>query len=215
MERDGVHYFEDTPVITKTNVPKHAEAFLVDRAKLLQCNIRDISMRKKAENALKESEARFKAIFKESMDGMFLAEAGTRRFFMCNPIFCQMLRYTEEELTRMTLDDITPKKDLPFVLARLERLSKGEIKLGAGFPLKRNDDSIIYADVNASQITLLGKKYLMGSFRDITESKILQDELKERMQDLERFSKFAVDRELRMEELEKKLKELQEKLKSA
>ena len=53
----------------------------------------------------------------------------------------------------------------------------------------------------------------MGSFRDITESKKMQDELKEKIEDLERFSKFAVDRELKMEELEKKVKELEERLK--
>jgi len=49
----------------------------------------------------------------------------------------------------------------------------------------------------------------MGNFTDITDSKKIQDELKEKMQDLERFSKFAVDRELKMEELEKKIKELE------
>ena len=46
----------------------------------------------------------------------------------------------------------------------------------------------------------------------LPREKKIQDELKEKMQDLERFSKFAVDRELKMEELEKKIKKLEEKL---
>lgn len=57
-------------------------------------------------------------------------------------------------------------------------------------------------------------KVLQCNIRDITESKKTQDEIKEKMHDLERFSKFAVDRELKMEELEKKEKELEEKLKN-
>ncbi|MEI6862988.1 MAG: PAS domain S-box protein, partial [Candidatus Omnitrophota bacterium] len=151
---------------------------------------------KKAEEELKESEARFKAIFNESTDGMLLADSETRRFLMCNPKICRMLGYSEEELMRMRVDDIHPKDDLSFVLKQFERQAKGEIKLIAGLPVKRKDGSIFYADVNTSRITLSNKKYLMGSFRNITDTKKIQDELVEKVQDLERFSKFAVDREL-------------------
>ena len=48
---------------------------------------------------------------------------------------------------------------------------------------------------------------------EISQRRQVEEELKARMQDLERFSKFAVDRELKMEELEGKIKELEEKLK--
>lgn len=50
--------------------------------------------------------------------------------------------------------------------------------------------------------------------KEISQRSQIEEELKARMQDLERFSKFAVDRELKMEELEKKIKELEERLKS-
>jgi PAS domain S-box-containing protein len=214
LERNGVIHYEDALVKPKKGPPIDTEVFLVNRAKVLQCNIRDTSIRKRAEEALKESEARFKAIFNESTDGMFLAEGGTRRFSMCNSNLCQMLGYTEGELKGMAINDIHPQKDLPFVIGQFERQAKGELKLAAGLAVKRKDGSIFYADVNASPITLAGKKYLVESFRDITESKSLQDELKKKMQDLERFSKFSVNRELKMEELEEKVKELEEKIKS-
>jgi PAS domain S-box-containing protein len=214
LERDGVIHYEDTPVKTKKGLSINSEVFLVNKAKVMQCNIRNITERKEAEETLKESEMRFKNIFNESTDGMFLAEVGTRRFFMCNPMICKMLGYTEEELMRMGVADIHPENDLPFIIEQFERQAKGEIEIAAGLPVKRKDGSIFYADVNTSRITLTGKKYLLASFRDITDSKKIQDELKEKMQDLERFSKFAVDRELKMEELEKKIKELEEKLKA-
>jgi PAS domain S-box-containing protein len=185
-----------------------------EKEELILLAIEDITERKETEEALKESEAKFKAIFNESTDGMLLTEVETRRFFMRNPKLCQMLGYTEEELMRMGIDDIHPKEDLPFIIEQFERQAKGEIKLAAGLPVKRKDGSIFYADISVSPITLAGGKYLIGSFRDITESKKIHDELEEKMQDLERFSKFAVDRELKMEELEKKVKELEQKLKA-
>jgi len=214
LERDGVIHYEDALVKTKKGLSINAEAFLVDKAKVIQCNIRNITERKETEEALKESEARFKAIFNESREGRLLAERGSRRFFMCNPEICKMLGYTEEELMRLGVDDIHPENDLPFVIEQFERQAKGEIERAVGLPVKRKDGSIFYADIYTSPITLAGKKYLMGSFRDVTESKEMQDKLKEKMQDLERFSKLSVDRELKMEELEKKVKELEERLQS-
>jgi len=213
LEKEGVIHYEDTPVKTKKGPSINTEVSLVNKSKVILCNISDITLRKETEEALKESEMRFKSIFNESTDGMLLAEVGSRRFFMCNPMICKMLGYSEEELMRMGVDDIHPENDLPFVMEQFERQAKGEIRIAEGLPVKRKDGSIFYADVNTSRITLTGKKYLLGSFRDITESKKIQDELKEKIRDLERFSKFAVDRELKMEELEKKVKELEERLK--
>jgi PAS domain S-box-containing protein len=214
LEREGVIHFEDTFVKAKKGQSINAEVFLVDKAKVIQCNIRNITVRKEAEEALKESEMRFKAIFNESKEGRLLTEIGTRRFSMGNPEICQMLGYPEEELMNLRIDDIHPENDLPFVLEQFERQAKGEIELAAGLPVKRKDGSIFYADVYTSPITLGGNKYLMGTFRDITESKRIQDDLREKIRDLERFSEFAVDRELKMEELEKKVKELEERLRA-
>ncbi len=50
--------------------------------------------------------------------------------------------------------------------------------------------------------------------KEISQRRRIEGELKERMRDLEKFSKFSVDRELKMEELESKIKELEKKLKA-
>jgi hypothetical protein len=68
--------------------------------------------------------------------------------------------------------------------------------------------------VNAEVFLVNKAKVLQCNIRDTTENKKIQDEIKDKMEDLERFSRFAVDRELKMEKLEKKEKELEEKLKS-
>jgi signal transduction histidine kinase len=55
LERDGVIYYEEAPVKTKQGLSINSEVFLIDKAKVLQCNIRDITERKKAEAELREA----------------------------------------------------------------------------------------------------------------------------------------------------------------
>lgn len=149
----------------------------------------DVTGRKQAEEALKESEAKFKTLFNESADGMLLAEPETRKFAMCNLKICQMLGYSKEELMRMRVDDIHPENDLPFVIEQFEEQVKKIIKVASGLPVKRKDGSVFYADISTSTIILSGKKYLMGSFRDITDRKKTEEEREFLLKEIERTNK--------------------------
>jgi hypothetical protein len=132
---------------------------------------RDITERIKAEQELKDSETKLKTIFDDARDGILLADIETRKFQMYNKMICDMLGYTEEEIMRLGVNDIHPEKDLPRVIETFESQAQGEFKLAESLPVKRKDGSVFYADINTSIITLGGKKYIMGSFRDITERK--------------------------------------------
>jgi len=145
----------------------------------------DITERLKAEEELKDSETRLKTIFDDSLDGILLADIETRKFQMYNKMICKMLGYTEEEITRLSVNDIHPEKNLPHVIEVFESQARGEIKLAESSPVKRKDGSVFYADINTSIITLGGKKYLMGSFRDITERMRAEEELRKAHLELE------------------------------
>jgi PAS domain S-box-containing protein len=122
---------------------------------------------------------------------------------------CQMLGYTENEMKNLEVKDIHPEKDLPFIFDIFDKQAKGLVKTAVNIPTRKKDGAIFYADISGVVITLSGKQYMMGSFRDISERKQLQDELNQKMIDLERFSELTVDRELKMEALEKKIKDLE------
>jgi len=60
--------------------------------------------------ALRESEARYRALFDGAAEGILVAEIDTRRFVFANPAICRMLDYTEEELIGLSVVDIHPKE---------------------------------------------------------------------------------------------------------
>jgi PAS domain S-box-containing protein/putative nucleotidyltransferase with HDIG domain len=132
---------------------------------------RDISARREAEATLRESESKFRTIFDGSYDGILLADAETRRFHLGNRRIHEMLGYTANELIGMSVDDIHPADALPHVIEEFSRQLRGELGVAAELPVRRKDGSVFYADVNSAPMTLDGKHYLLGVFRDTTERK--------------------------------------------
>jgi len=126
---------------------------------------------KRTESRLSESEQTFKTIFDNAADGIFLADVETKKFYMGNHIICQMLGYDSQELTALSVMDIHPEQDTPYVMEQFEKQARGEISLTIDIPVKKKDGSVFYADVNAFSIIVDGKAYLMGIFRDVSERK--------------------------------------------
>jgi PAS domain S-box-containing protein len=129
----------------------------------------DITERKQAEEALRESEQRHKALFEGAAEGILVADIQTRRFLYANPAICRMLGYTAEELTQMSVENVHPADSLEHVLAEFEAQVKGEKTLAPGLPCLRKDGAIMYADINTAKISIGGRECNVGFFTDITE----------------------------------------------
>ncbi len=182
--------------------------------------------RKRAEEALHKSEAKFRTIFDNATDGILLVELESRKFYAANEMICQMLDYSLEEIGKLGLMDIHPEQDLPYVIEQFEKQARGEIKLAGDIPMKRRDGSVFYADVNSSPLTLDGQIYMMGIFRDITErkqaeealeqhQKHLEKKVRERTDELQTMVNAMAGREIRMAELKETIRNLREQLEEA
>ncbi len=73
---------------------------------LLVAIVRDITERKLAEQALQESEERYRALFEHSQDAIALREGEPARLTWVNPSFCRLFDYTAEEIQAMPEPDL-------------------------------------------------------------------------------------------------------------
>ena len=143
------------------------------------CGIaQDITARKQTEEALRESEEKFRGFFQGAAEGILVSNIETKKFVYANPAVCRMLGYTEEELVYLGVSDIHPPEDLERVVAEFMAQARGEKTLASALPCLRKDGTTIYADINASRLVVEGKDCSVGFFTDITERKRAEEALR-------------------------------------
>lgn len=141
---------------------------------------RDISERKEAEHALKESEEKYRQLFENIPIGIYRATV-EGKILMANPAMVKMLGYQSFEEFSQASEKRTgfslayPQKQFKYLLQK-----QGELK-GVEIACRRNDNSLIYIQENSRAVrdddgSVL---YYEGTVEDITERKIIEDGLKE------------------------------------
>ena len=88
--------------------------------------VQDITDRKGAEDALAESEARFRGVFENAATGVAIKDLDGR-FVSCNPAYAAMVGYPAEALVGLPFSDLVHPEDRPANLAEIARLVAGEI----------------------------------------------------------------------------------------
>lgn len=121
----------------------------------------------------------YKILFDHARVGILLADIETKKFLMGNRAICRKLGYSEEELLRLSIDDIHPEQDLPHVMEKVEKQIRKELEIAVDLPVKRKDGSIFYADINSTPLTIRGKSCLLGVFRDVTGRRKSEQMLRE------------------------------------
>jgi PAS domain S-box-containing protein len=139
--------------------------------------IADISERKRAEEALRQSRDELQAIYDGMNDGLLIADAETERFVRVNSSICRMLGYSETELLSASVKDIHPAEVLELVHANFRALAEGRLRVAENVPVRRKDGAVFYADISNNNMVYNGRPCLVGIFRDITERKNAQESL--------------------------------------
>ena len=146
----------------------------------------DITAQRQAALDLSESEARYRALFENSIDGVLLT-GPDGSIFAANPAACHLLGRTEEEICRAGREGVVDQSDprLPILLEERTRTGKfrGELTLvckdGTRFPAEAS--SAVFVDRNGNLRTSM-------VIRDITERKqtyqLLEQRVAERTREL-------------------------------
>ena len=145
--------------------------------------VRDITERKQAEDALRESESRFRGTFENAAVGIAHTDAvAVGRFLRVNEKFCSIVGYSREELLQKSFQDITYSDDQKASLDSLMALIRGE---SSGFRLEKRylhkDGSFVWVEMFVSlQRDAAGKpEYAIAMLQDISERRRLEEELRE------------------------------------
>jgi two-component system, cell cycle sensor histidine kinase and response regulator CckA len=144
-------------------------AFTHEGRQTLFAAVRDLSVRKRAEQALKESEERYRKLFDLSPQGIVIAGTATRRMVYANPAFRTLFGYDEAALCALSVDDLHPPEEMPEVDRHFQRMTAGEETFAPELTCRRADGSVFCADISAAVIELNGERLVLGTFQDNTE----------------------------------------------
>ena len=105
-----------------------SNVYMVNNKKVIQCNIRDITERKLAEEAQVASEIRYRRLFETAQDGILILDADTGQIVEVNPFLITMLGFSRDQFLGKKIWEIGLFKDIVANKDNFEELQRQGIR---------------------------------------------------------------------------------------
>ena len=139
---------------------------------------RDITIRKKDEQTILESQQKFEGLFKHNPEAAVYLDSDFR-ILDANPRFCQLFGYSAEEVKGKKINDVVVPEDMHEEAEGLNRDAKDGYA-SHNTVRKRKDGSLVPVSISAALVTFEDKLLgYVGIYKDITELKRAQEESEE------------------------------------
>ncbi|MEI6294371.1 MAG: PAS domain S-box protein, partial [Methanomicrobiales archaeon] len=139
---------------------------------------RDVTVRKRTEIELSKSEERFRTIFKVAAEGILIVDKDERSILYANAAICDLLGYTESEILQLVIDDLHPAEVRPDIISTFESIKTKPSNHIGNLPYLCKNGTIVYGNVNSSEMEIDGKTAIVGFITDVTARKRIEDSLK-------------------------------------
>jgi PAS domain S-box-containing protein len=149
----------------------------------LQITLMDVTERKRANQAIQESEEKYRTLVEQSLFGIVISRGPPLRIFFANEAFAQMLGYTVEEILAMSpkkIKDLIHPADQEMVIGRAEdRLIGKDVLDKYEYRMVTKDGIIRWVQIFAHRIEYEGEPAVQAAYFDITERKEAEAALQE------------------------------------
>ena len=159
---------------SEVRLPTTDELELIERS----ANLAGIAIeRSRAERVHKQSEERFRNVFNESPDAIFVEDLAGNVIDV-NPAACKLHKMTRPELIAANVEDLVPDFLHDQVSEDFKKLASGEVDVIESFSLN-SDNLAVPVEIRTTRINHDGQPALLLHVRDVTERMEAQDQLRE------------------------------------
>ncbi|MCM2356641.1 MAG: PAS domain S-box protein [Geobacteraceae bacterium] len=139
-------------------------------------SITDITKRKEADEALRESEERFRQLFEQSEDAIIFFKPGSCYIIDANATTEQLYGYSKAELKEAGLERLTSPEDFARVSSAVSGIRRGEMSYLDRIVNLRKDGAEIIVSMRGKIVTIRGVDLVYCTFRNVTERIRLEEE---------------------------------------
>ncbi|HEX9839974.1 MAG TPA: PAS domain S-box protein [Anaerolineales bacterium] len=144
----------------------------------------DITVQKQAEEALRESEEKYRLLFESNPLPMWIYDLETLMFLKVNDAAVNHYGYSVDEFMSMTIKEIRPSEDIPELLENIANVTSGIDHAGI-WRHRKKDGTLIHVEIISHTVEFASRPSELVLVNDITEREQAETKTRRHLAELE------------------------------